>query len=43
MVNGLDTFKTYFADYKDCYVLIGRLSLVFSRGKRISVCSHTCV
>ena len=23
MVNGLDTFKTYFADYKDCYVLIG--------------------
>ncbi len=23
MVNGLDTFKAYFSDYKDCYVLIG--------------------
>ena len=23
MVNGLDTFKEYFADFKDCYVLIG--------------------
>jgi len=23
MVNGLDVFKSYFADYKDCYVLIG--------------------
>lgn len=23
MVTGLDTFRTFFADYKDCYVLIG--------------------
>ena len=23
MVAGLETFKTFFADFKDCYVLIG--------------------
>ena len=23
MVKGLDTFKRYFADYTDCYILIG--------------------
>ena len=27
MVKGLDTFKRYFADYTDCYILIGRSSL----------------
>ena len=38
MVTGLDKFKEFFADYRDCYVLIGGSACdVYFHGSRVAV------
>lgn len=40
MVKGLDTFKRHFADFSNCYILIGGSACDVFFIARISSCSH---